>query len=107
SPSLSGGSGDIVDRAMAYRGAISNPAYVSFYTNENNAMEGGPLNALGGYLKMGDVEVDPRYHQLGSYLTLNGQRFHAVDVGGAIKGRNRIDVFVGSSQARAQALGRR
>ena len=107
SPSLSGGSGDIVDRAMAYRGAISNPAYVSFYTNENNAMEGGPLNALGGYLKMGDVAVDPRYHQLGSYLTLNGQRFHAVDVGGAIKGRNRIDVFVGSSQARAQALGRR
>lgn len=107
SPSLSGGSGDIVDRAMAYRGAISNPAYVSFYTNENNAMEGGPLNALGGYLKMGDVAVDPRYHQLGSYLTLNGQRFHAVDVGSAIKGRNRIDVFVGSSQARAQALGRR
>lgn len=107
SPSLSGGSGDIVDRAMAYRGAISNPAYVSFYTNENNAMEGGPLNALGGYLKMGDVAVDPRYHQLGSYLTLNGQRFHAVDVGGAIKGRNRIDVFVGNSQARAQALGRR
>ncbi|WP_278529570.1 3D domain-containing protein [Enterococcus asini] len=99
--------GDIVDRAMAWRGAVSNPAYVSFYTNENNAMEGGPLNALGGYLKMGDIAVDPRYHKLGSYLTLNGQRFHAVDVGGAIKGRNRIDVFVGSSQARAQALGRR
>lgn len=99
--------GDIVDRAMAWRGAVSNPAYVSFYTNENNAMEGGPLNALGGYLKMGDIAVDPRYHQLGSYLTLNGQRFHAVDVGGAIKGRNRIDVFVGGSQARAQALGRR
>lgn len=102
-----GGGGDIVDRAMAWKGAISNPAYVSFYTNENNAMEGGPLNALGSYLKMGDIAVDPRYHQLGSYLTLNGQRFHAVDVGGAIKGRNRIDVFVGNSQARAQALGRR
>lgn len=99
--------GDIVDRAMAWRGAVSNPAYVSFYTNENNAMEGGPLNALGGYLRMGDIAVDPRYHKLGSYLTLNGQRFHAVDVGGAIKGRNRIDVFVGGSQARAQALGRR
>lgn len=102
-----GGGGDIVDRAMAWKGAISNPAYVSFYTNENNAMEGGPLNALGSYLKMGDIAVDPRYHQLGSYLILNGQRFHAVDVGGAIKGRNRIDVFVGNSQARAQALGRR
>lgn len=105
-PYISGGN-DIVDRAMAWRGTITNPASVSFYTNENNAMEGGAYSALGGLLRLGDVAVDRRYHPLGSYLTLNGQRFHAVDVGGAIKGPNRIDVFVGSSQARAQSLGRR
>lgn len=104
--STSGGKGDIVDRAASYDGPVTNPAAVSFYTNENNAMEGGAFSALGTRLRLGDAAADPRFYRLGSYAWLNGEKFHLVDTGGAIKGKNRFDIFSGSSQARASSLGR-
>ena len=41
------------------------------------------------------IAVDPDVIPLGSYVWINGIRYHAEDVGGGVKG-NHIDIFVGS-----------
>lgn len=39
------------------------------------------------------IAVDPDVIPLGAWVEINGNQYHAEDIGGAIKG-NRIDVFL-------------
>lgn len=43
------------------------------------------------------IAVDPSVIPLGSYVMINGVKYHAEDVGGMIKGKH-IDIFVGSHE---------
>lgn len=49
--------------------------------------------ATGTTTHVGGCAVDPRVIPLGSYVMVNGQVYHAEDIGGAIDG-NRIDLVV-------------
>lgn len=44
------------------------------------------------------IAVDPDVIPLGAWVEINGNQYHAEDIGGAIKG-NRIDVFFDNHQA--------
>lgn len=119
----------IIVEEAAHFWAIENPNLAqgdsflaTFYTNENNALEGGDGTAFlgAGSLKGQDITtvryiaVDPNLIKLGSYVYIQfpqdkrftvaetGQRidlngkYRAVDTGGAIKNKH-IDVFVGGA----------
>jgi 3D (Asp-Asp-Asp) domain-containing protein len=49
-----------------------------------------------GRLKKGDIAADPRYWKAGTRIYIEGIGVCRVrDTGGAIKGRNRFDVYLG------------
>ena len=50
------------------------------------------------------IAVDPRYIPYGTKVTINGNTYVAEDCGGAIKGKNRIDIYFDSHQE-ASAFG--
>jgi membrane-bound lytic murein transglycosylase A len=91
----------------------ANPSVVFFRELTDARADDGPIGAMGvGVTPRVSVAADPAYIPLGAPLlvetTLGGQPFSAVlvaqDTGGAIKGANRIDLFLGAgTEARALA----
>lgn len=73
---------------------------ISFYTNEDNALEGGQLDKKGKLLVEHDYPIVamPADVPYGSILVIKGIPFTVVDTGGAMKwtGENEcnIDVFI-------------
>lgn len=85
----------------------SNPRYV-FFKRMAEAMSevaSGPLGALAVPLtNMASVAADPSFHPLGTSLLiftgrLGSQLVQVQDVGGAIKGAGRFDLFTGTGDA--------
>ncbi len=66
----------------------------------------GPPGALGVPLTPGvSVAADPKFVPLGAPLWLNGALRVAQDTGGAIRGANRFDLFIGAGDAARAAAG--
>jgi len=66
----------------------------------------GPPGALGVALTPGvSVAADPKFVPLGAPLWLNGALRVAQDTGGAIRGANRLDLFMGAGAAARAAAG--
>jgi membrane-bound lytic murein transglycosylase A len=91
----------------------ANPSVVFFREITGTSVDSGPIGAMGvAVTARVSVAADPAFVPLGAPLlvetTLGGQPFTATmvaqDTGGAIKGANRIDLFLGAGpQARALA----
>lgn len=91
-----------------------NPSFVFF--EERPALTGhqGPLGAMGAPVAAGySVAVDPEYHPLGAPVWVEaggvdgfaGRLMVAQDIGGAIKGPQRGDLFIGSGAAAGEFAG--
>lgn len=78
--------------APAHRGPQSGTAVVTAYCSDCS----GSTGCRGQRLRVGDVAADPRYHPYGSRVRIDGFGVLTVrDVGGAIKGAHRFDVYRG------------
>ncbi|MEL7465574.1 MAG: MltA domain-containing protein [Pseudomonadota bacterium] len=81
-----------------------NPSYVFFTERSDLAPDQGPVGAMGAPVTAGlSIAVDPAYHPLGApiWVEADAPGFEArlmvaQDVGGAIKGPQRGDLFTGS-----------
>lgn len=90
-----------------------NPSYVFFTERTELAGDSGPIGAMGAPVTAGrSLAVDPAFHPLGApiWVETDGEvATHALmiaqDVGGAIKGAQRADVFVGSGDAAGEIAG--
>ncbi|MGB0504818.1 MAG: murein transglycosylase A [Pikeienuella sp.] len=92
-----------------------NASYVFFKERTELAPELGPVGALGLPLTPGrSVAVDPSIQPLGAPIWVEtdgapgyqGRLMVAQDVGGAIKGPQRADLFIGSGDTAGQIAGR-
>ena len=88
-----------------------NPSYVFFVERTDIAVDAGPVGAMGVSVSAGrSVAVDPAFHPLGAPIWLEADNapaklMIAQDVGGAIKGPQRADLFLGSGDAAGEAAG--
>jgi membrane-bound lytic murein transglycosylase A len=81
-----------------------NPSYVFFRKLEDLPAEKGPIGAMGRSITtMRSIAVDPKHTQLGApvWVEKEGREpfrrlMIAQDTGGAIKGRQRADIFYGT-----------
>lgn len=93
-------------RAKAVMNA--NPSYVFFEERASLAADAGPIGAMGASVTAGrSVAIDPALQPLGAPLWIDaggvdgfeGRLMIAQDVGGAIKGAQRADLFIGTGEA--------
>lgn len=91
-----------------------NPSYVFFEEKPELGSEDGPIGALGAPLTAGvSIAVDPAHHPLGAMIWAEatgvegyeGRLMVAQDVGGAIKGPQRADLFIGVGDAAGSFAG--
>lgn len=90
-----------------------NPSYVFFRKLPDLAGNKGPIGAMGRSITaMRSVAIDPQFTQLGApvWIEKDGakplrQLMIAQDVGGAIKGAQRADIFYGSGYDAGEAAG--
>ncbi|MEM7523601.1 MAG: MltA domain-containing protein [Pseudomonadota bacterium] len=90
-----------------------NPSFVFFEDRPQLRAEDGPVGALGVPLAAGvSIAVDPAFHPLGApvwvetaNVALGGLKV-AQDVGGAIKGAQRADLYIGSGDEAGLIAGR-
>lgn len=79
-----------------------NPSYVFFTERTDIAPDAGPVGAMGVSVTAGrSIAVDPAFHPLGAPVWVEGDNIAgklmvAQDIGGAIKGPQRGDLFLGS-----------
>ncbi|MEL6794841.1 MAG: MltA domain-containing protein, partial [Pseudomonadota bacterium] len=82
-----------------------NPSYVFFTERGDLNPDEGPIGAMGAPVTAGrSIAVDPAHHPLGAPIWVEatgvpgfeGRLMTAQDVGGAIKGPQRGDLFIGS-----------
>ncbi len=91
-----------------------NPSYVFFRRLGTNPGKTGPLGALERPLSAGrSLAIDPKYTQLGApvWIEMGGQTamrrlMVAQDVGAAIKGPQRADIFFGTGDTAGQRAGK-
>lgn len=91
-----------------------NPSFVFFRELSNLDPDQGPLGAMAvSVTPERSVAVDPKFHPLGAPVWLEkrgGVEFNrlmiAQDVGSAIKGAQRADIYYGSGQAAGEIAGR-
>ncbi len=91
-----------------------NPSYIFFEERPALRPEEGPVGAMGAPLTpMRSAAVDPAHHPLGAPLWVEalaegfrGRLMIAEDVGAAIKGPGRIDLFIGSGSEAGRRAGR-
>lgn len=85
-----------------------NPSYVFFTERPTLSPEEGPIGAMGAPVTSGaSIAVDPAFHPLGAPIWVEAMGVSgferrlmvAQDVGGAIKGPQRGDLFIGSGDA--------
>lgn len=91
-----------------------NPSYVFFTERAELDAATGPIGAMGLPVSAGySVAVDPAIYPLGSPIWINADTLDgfsarlmiAQDVGGAIKGAQRADLFIGSGDAAGEIAG--
>lgn len=91
-----------------------NPSYIFFEERTDLAAEAGPVGALGASLTaMVSAAVDPSHQPLGAPLWVEaaakgfeGRLMVAQDVGAAIKGAGRADLFIGAGAEAGRRAGR-
>jgi len=103
------------DAARGTRLMDENPSYVFFRELAGLPPEAGPIGTLGVPLTAGrSVAVDPEFHALGLPVWIEAETpagpFHhlmvAEDTGGAIRGPQRADLFLGTGEAAGLEAGR-
>jgi membrane-bound lytic murein transglycosylase A len=88
-----------------------NASYVFFTERSEIAADAGPIGAMGASVTAGrSIAVDPAFHPLGAPIWLEAQAsagalMIAQDIGGAIKGAQRADLFLGSGDVAGDAAG--
>ena len=91
-----------------------NPSYVFFAERAGLSAETGPVGAMGAPVTAGvSAAVDPAFHPLGAPVWVEaegvagfaGRLLVAQDIGGAIKGPQRADLFIGSGDAAGRIAG--
>lgn len=91
-----------------------NPSYVFFMERTDLSPGQGPIGAMGAPVTGGlSIAVDPEHHPLGAPVWVeaagvdgfDGRLMVAQDVGGAIKGPQRGDLFIGSGDAAGDIAG--
>lgn len=106
------------DRERGKQVMWQNPSFI-FFREMGEESEKGPLGALGAPLSAGrSIAVDPGYHALGTpiFVTAHGMShveksgtfarlMIAQDVGSAIKGPERGDLYFGSGDAAGKVAG--
>lgn len=91
-----------------------NPSYIFFEERRGLRPEQGPIGAAGAALTpLVSAAIDPSHHPLGAPLWVEapvegfaGRLMVAEDVGAAIKGPGRIDLFFGSGPEAGRRAGR-
>jgi membrane-bound lytic murein transglycosylase A len=91
-----------------------NPSFVFFRRLPELSADKGPIGAMGRSITtLRSVAVDPEFTPLGAPVWLEKQGSHpmrrlmiAQDTGGAIKGRQRADIFYGSGLQAGEEAGR-
>jgi membrane-bound lytic murein transglycosylase A len=106
------------DRERGRQAMWHNPSYI-FFREMGDSNDGGPLGALGAPLSPGrSIAIDPGYHPLGTpiFVTAHGmghveksgtfsRLMIAQDVGSAIKGPERGDLYFGTGEAAGKLAG--
>jgi len=88
-----------------------NASYVFFTERTDISADAGPIGAMGASVSAGrSIAVDPAYHPLGAPIWVEtdgtaGALMIAQDIGGAIKGPQRADLFLGSGAAAGELAG--
>ncbi len=103
------------DPARGARLMDENPSYVFFRELADLPPEAGPIGTLGVPLTAGrSVAVDPEFHALGLPVWIEAETpsgpfrrlMVAEDTGGAIRGPQRADLFLGTGEAAGLEAGR-
>jgi membrane-bound lytic murein transglycosylase A len=106
------------DRERGRKAMWHNPSYI-FFREMGDGNDTGPLGALGAPLTPGrSIAIDPAYHPLGTpiFVTAEGMAhveksgqfarlMIAQDVGSAIKGPERGDLYFGTGEAAGKLAG--
>ena len=91
-----------------------NPSFVFFVERLGLTPETGPIGAMGAPVTAGlSAAVDPAFHPLGAPVWVaaegisgfGGRLMVAQDIGGAIKGPQRADLFIGSGAVAGRIAG--
>lgn len=88
-----------------------NPSYVFFTERTDIDGAAGPIGAMGASVSAGrSIAVDPDFHPLGAPVWVEadgeaGALMVAQDIGGAIKGPQRADLFMGSGDVAGELAG--